>query len=1171
MMRLLRLGLAALFSVSIAHAQGTFGGGGGSGTGGSGTVTSIGAGACLAASPSSPITGSGTLNFSLPVTSKAALFTAANCNGYNYTGAAAVATLPAAATGLFIAVANNGSGTLTLSPPSGLIYGSGSSGANYGLTAGSSGILLSDGTNYILIGGNGAAAGVTSFNTRTGAVTLSSGDVTAALGFTPAHSGANSDITSLSGLTTPIPIAAGGTNSTSAAAAQTALVSKNQHGSATLTLGPNEHYATTCNNSDAGCTTGTWSTPAVWTLPLHGGINDGDVVIIGDDGGANGAGLVTSTNTNTIAVESGYSINGTVNGTLIMGGPSERIGCLYNATATNWDCKPTIQLGTSAYFFVAQGLGTAPTWVILGGDLANCTNTGNCQVQTVLNGNVPATTSTSQTLTTKTIQLTNAGVLEEAQVANSSTGTTVNTLTTITSTGAQITGTGPLTGVIGICKSNCGTTGVPAVVIIGPATCAFDSGGVTEGHLVIPSTATAGNCADGGTSQPTGTLVLGLSTQTVSGAGTAIIILQPQAVTNTSGGGSGSVTTVSVVTVNGVSGTVANPTTTPAISLTLGAITPTTVNGLTITTTTGTFTVAAGKTLTVNNTLTFTGTDGSSVAFGAGGTVSYAAGANPSATAGPTAVNGTAATFMTSDSAPAVQKATSGQFGIVECGSGTTCTSGVISTTGGGTGTPAVGNTTAVTVNANATTDQLLQELHPANASFNTSNMVIRLHQSGIFSTFLTPQITVKAKLCSSSNSGCITLASIQTAATVSGANNQFVFETSCGVSATGSTGTLTCHGTQFADLTSGSVVAATYTDNNTGASSTFDLTGANFIDFTVAFSSASASNTATGQLAYEAPQGFGGTVTSVATTSPITGGTITGTGTIACATCATGPGSSTSGDLASFNGTGGIGLLDSNVPAANVVTAASPGAGIAHFAGSTQAVTSSKVSLTADVTGALPNANIANPSVNVNGTTCTLGATECPIGFPNYQASTWYIPEMPGLAVQFGAVQATSTVYCGPGFLPAMTISALSADVTTLKAAGNVQLAIFSNGSWNRPGTLLGNTGSITTGSTGAVSAALAGGNLALTGGMYWLCDQMDATAGGTSTLRAITGNSSLLGPTLMGSATLANVMSGTFFSAVTTPGTFNAWASFISGTTWTELTTNVAPLVGEEAVSQP
>lgn len=43
------------------------------------------------------------------------------------------------------------------------------------------------------------------------------------------------------------------------------------------------------------------------------------------------------------------------------------------------------------------------------------------------------------------------------------------------------------------------------------------------------------------------------------------------------GGGSGTVTSVSVTTANGVSGTVANPTTTPAISLTLNAITPTSV------------------------------------------------------------------------------------------------------------------------------------------------------------------------------------------------------------------------------------------------------------------------------------------------------------------------------------------------------------------------------------------------------------------------------------------------------------------------------------------------------------------------------------------------------------------------------------------------------------------
>jgi len=45
----------------------------------------------------------------------------------------------------------------------------------------------------------------------------------------------------------------------------------------------------------------------------------------------------------------------------------------------------------------------------------------------------------------------------------------------------------------------------------------------------------------------------------------------------TSSGSGGTVTSASVVTANGVSGTVATATTTPAITLTLGAITPTSV------------------------------------------------------------------------------------------------------------------------------------------------------------------------------------------------------------------------------------------------------------------------------------------------------------------------------------------------------------------------------------------------------------------------------------------------------------------------------------------------------------------------------------------------------------------------------------------------------------------
>ena len=105
------------------------------------------------------------------------------------------------------------------------------------------------------------------------------------------------------------------------------------------------------------------------------------------------------------------------------------------------------------------------------------------------------------------------------------------------------------------------------------------------------------------------------ATVTNSGTSSAAVLdfTIPRGDTGSGGGGSGTVTSVSVATANGVSGSVATPTTTPVITLALGAITPTTVNGNTVTTGSGTLTLGAGKTLAVSNTLTLTGTDGTSM------------------------------------------------------------------------------------------------------------------------------------------------------------------------------------------------------------------------------------------------------------------------------------------------------------------------------------------------------------------------------------------------------------------------------------------------------------------------------------------------------------------------------------------------------------------------------
>jgi hypothetical protein len=59
--------------------------------------------------------------------------------------------------------------------------------------------------------------------------------------------------------------------------------------------------------------------------------------------------------------------------------------------------------------------------------------------------------------------------------------------------------------------------------------------------------------------------------------------------------------------------------------------------------------------------------DGASIQISGAGVLSAtAAAANPTATAGPSAINGSASTYMRSDASPAVQKATISQLGLVQ-------------------------------------------------------------------------------------------------------------------------------------------------------------------------------------------------------------------------------------------------------------------------------------------------------------------------------------------------------------------------------------------------------------------------------------------------------------------------------------------------------------------------
>jgi hypothetical protein len=128
--------------------------------------------------------------------------------------------------------------------------------------------------------------------------------------------------------------------------------------------------------------------------------------------------------------------------------------------------------------------------------------------------------------------------------------------------------------------------------------------GVTLG---TPLSGTLTNC----TGLPVGTGISGLGTNVAAFLATPSSANLISAVTDETGTGS---------LVFASSPTLVTPT--------LGVAAATSINKVTITApaTSSTITVADGKTLTASNTLTFTGTDASSVAFGTGGTVVYTSG-----------------------------------------------------------------------------------------------------------------------------------------------------------------------------------------------------------------------------------------------------------------------------------------------------------------------------------------------------------------------------------------------------------------------------------------------------------------------------------------------------------------------------------------------------------------
>jgi hypothetical protein len=143
-------------------------------------------------------------------------------------------------------------------------------------------------------------------------------------------------------------------------------------------------------------------------------------------------------------------------------------------------------------------------------------------------------------------------------------------------------------------------------------------------------------------------------------------------------------------------------------------------------------------------------------------------------------------------------------------------------------------STTTVTVNTNTTAAQNLMSFAVPAGLLNVAGKTLRVYGAGVLSVNTTATVTIAVKL------GGVTLAT-WTSASITGAagtaNSPWNFEVVAATVATGTSGTLECHGILNLKPTTGAGTATAYIDIGTGPSAAVSLTTAQTLQITVTFS----------------------------------------------------------------------------------------------------------------------------------------------------------------------------------------------------------------------------------------------------------------------------------------------------------------------------------------------